>query len=282
MSYWQNYRKFMVSFMKSMWGEHATPENGWGYDWLPKLDVPEYDAMRMFDMAYRDEVNIYFFQGFNPLMAFPNRAKLTEAFSKVKLIVVMDPLETETASFWENHGIYNDVDPAKIQTEVIELPSTCFAEDEGATVNSGRWLQWHWAGATPPGEAKTDTWIMANIFLRVRELYRTEGGRVPEPILNLTWEYEDPEEPTAAELAKEMNGRALETLYDPADPGKVLLEAGQQLPAFGLMRDDGSTNGSCWIYTGSWTEAGNMMARRDNSDPGGMGTFLNWSFAWPA
>src|SRR5690606_11385963 len=80
MSYWQNYRKFMVSFMKSMWGEHATPENGWGYDWLPKLDVPEYDAMRMFDMAYRDEVNIYFFQGFNPLMAFPNRAKLTEAF----------------------------------------------------------------------------------------------------------------------------------------------------------------------------------------------------------
>jgi formate dehydrogenase major subunit len=282
MSYWQNYRKFMVSFMKSMWGEHATPENGWGYDWLPKLDVPEYDAMRMFDMAYRDEVNIYFFQGFNPLMAFPNRAKLTEAFSKVKLIVVMDPLETETASFWENHGIYNDVDPAKIQTEVIELPSTCFAEDEGATVNSGRWLQWHWAGATPPGEAKTDTWIMANIFLRVRELYRKEGGRVPEPILNLTWEYEDPEEPTAAELAKEMNGRALETLYDPDDPAKVLLEAGQQLPAFGLMRDDGSTNGSCWIYTGSWTQGGNMMARRDNSDPGGMGTFLNWSFAWPA
>jgi formate dehydrogenase major subunit len=233
-------------------------------------------------MAYRDEVNIYFFQGFNPLMAFPNRAKLTEAFSKVKLIVVMDPLETETASFWENHGIYNDVDPAKIQTEVIELPSTCFAEDEGATVNSGRWLQWHWAGATPPGEAKTDTWIMANIFLRVRELYRKEGGRVPEPILNLTWEYEDPEEPTAAELAKEMNGRALETLYDPDDPAKVLLEAGQQLPAFGLMRDDGSTNGSCWIYTGSWTQGGNMMARRDNSDPGGMGTFLNWSFAWPA
>jgi formate dehydrogenase major subunit len=282
MSYWQNYRKFMVSFMKSMWGDKATAENGWGYDWLPKLDGPEYDAMRMFDMANNGKVNIYFFQGFNPLMAFPNRAKLTEAFSKVKLIVVMDPLETETASFWENHGIYNDVDPSGIQTEVLELPSTCFAEDEGATVNSGRWLQWHWAGATPPGEAKTDAWIMANIFLRVRELYRREGGRAPEPILNLTWDYKHPSEPTAEELAKEMNGRALQTLYDPADPAKVLLEAGQQLPGFGLMRDDGSTNGSCWIYSGSWTQAGNMMARRDNADPGGMGTFLNWSFAWPA
>ena len=282
MSYWQNYRKFMVSFMKSMWGDNATAENGWGYDWLPKLDVPEYDAMRMFDMANQGKVNIYFFQGFNPLMAFPNRAKLTEAFSKVKLIVVMDPLETETAAFWENHGIYNDVDPAKIQTEVIELPTTCFAEDEGATVNSGRTLQWHWAGATPPGEAKTDIWIMSNIFQRVRELYRAEDGRAPEPILNLTWDYEDPLHPTPEELAKEMNGRALQTLHDPADPEKILIEAGQQLPTFGMMRDDGSTNGSCWIYTGCWTEAGNMMARRDNSDPGGMGVYQNWAFSWPA
>src|SRR5690606_24355095 len=79
MSFWQNYEKFFVSFMKSMWGEHATAENGWGYQWLPKLDVLEYDAMRMFEMANNGQVNIYFFQGFNPLLAFPNRGKLTEA-----------------------------------------------------------------------------------------------------------------------------------------------------------------------------------------------------------
>jgi formate dehydrogenase major subunit len=79
-----------------------------------------------------------------------------------------------------------------------------------------------------------------------------------------------------------MNGRALQTLYDPADPTKVLVEAGKLLPNFAVMRDDGSTMSGCWIYAGSWTEQGNMMARRDNSDPGGIGTFLNWSFAWPA
>src|SRR5690606_6314732 len=93
-----------------------------------------------------------------------------------------------------------------------DLPSTCFAEDEGATVNSGRWLQWHWPGVTPPGDAQTDNWIMANLFLRIRELYRTEGGKVPEPILNLTWEYADPAHPHPAELAKELNGRALQDL----------------------------------------------------------------------
>ena len=275
MSYWQNYNKFFVSFMKSMWGDAATAENDWGYDWLPKLDIAQYDAMKMFDMLKNDEVNIYFCQGFNPILAFPNRGKMTEAFSKLKLLVVMDPLETETAAFWENHGIYNDVDTASIQTEVLELPTTCFAEDEGATVSSGRWLQWHWPGATPPGQAQTDNWIMANIFQRVRKLYEEEGGKVPEPILNLTWDYADPLHPTAAELARELNGKALVDLPD----GR---RGGEQLSSFGELRDDGTTAAACWIYTGSWTEDGNMMARRDNSDPSGMGVHANWSFSWPA
>ena len=281
-SYWQNYRKFMVSFQKAMWGDAATAENGWAYDYLPKLDVPYYDILRYFDMMSKGEVNIYMCQGFNPLLSFPNRAKLTEALSKLKLLVVMDPLQVETASFWQNHGIYNDVDSASIQTEVLELPTTCFAEDEGATVNSGRWLQWHWPGATPPGVAKPDTWIMSNIFLRMKKMYQEEGGAFPDPILNLTWDYADAHEPSSEELAKEMNGRALKDLYDPNDPTKLLVKAGEQLPNFAVMRDDGSTMSGCWIYAGSWTEAGNMMARRDNHDEGDVGTFLNWTFAWPA
>lgn len=281
-SYWQNYRKFMVSFQKAMWGDAATAENGWAYDYLPKLDVPYYDILRYFEMMSKGQVNLYFCQGFNPLLSFPNRAKLTEALSKLKLLVVMDPLQTETAHFWENHGAYNDVDPKAIQTEVLELPTTCFAEDEGATVNSGRWLQWHWAGATPPGQAKPDIWIMANVFQRVKDLYRAEGGAFPDPILNLSWEYADPLHPEAQELAREMNGRALAPVHDLTDPTKVLVEAGKQVPNFGVLRDDGSTMSGCWIYAGSWTEDGNMMARRDNSDPGEMGTFLKWSFAWPA
>ena len=274
-SYWQNYNKFFVSFMKSMWGDAATAENDWGYDWLPKLDIAQYDAMKMFDMLKNDEVNIYFCQGFNPILASPNRGKMTEAFSKLKLLWVMDPLDTETAAFWDNHGIYNDVDTASIQTEVLELPTTCFAEDEGATVSSGRWLQWHWPGATPPGQAQTDNWIMANIFQRVRKLYEEEGGKVPEPILNLTWDYADPLHPTAAELARELNGKALVDL----DGGR---RAGEQLSSFGELRADGTTASACWIYTGCWTEEGNMMARRDNSDPSGMGVHSNWSFSWPA
>jgi formate dehydrogenase major subunit len=282
MSYWQNYRKFFVSFQKSMWGPVATAENDWAYAYLPKLDVPAYDILRAFDLMKNGKMNVYFCQGFNPLQAFPNKGKLAEALAKLKLLVVMDPLQTETARFWENHGVYNQVDTAKIQTEVIQLPSTCFAEDEGSLVNSGRWLQWHWPGGTPPGDAKSDVWIMSQIYKRLKALYQKEGGPFPDPILNLTWNYKNPEEPTPAELAKEMNGAALVDVADPNDPTKKLLEAGKQLAGFGAYRDDGTTAGSCWIYSGSFTEAGNMMARRDNSDPDNTGAYSKWAFSWPA
>ncbi|TIQ02561.1 MAG: formate dehydrogenase, partial [Mesorhizobium sp.] len=206
MSYWQNYRKFFVSFQKAMYGSAATPENDFAYDYLPKLDVPGYDVLRAFDMMHQGKINLYLCQGFNALQAFPNKQKITASLSKLKLLVVMDPLATETARFWENHGAHNDVDPSAIQTEVIELPSTCFAEDDGSLTNSGRWLQWHWAGGTPPGEAKRDTWIMAQIHLRLKELYRKEGGAFPDPILNLHWPYADPGDPMAEEIAQEING----------------------------------------------------------------------------
>ena len=281
MSYWQNYKKFFVSFMKSMWGPAATAQNNWAYDWLPKLDVPNYDVLRAFHLMFEGKMNGYVCQGFNALLAFPNRQKCTTALSKLKFLVTIDPLETETARFWENHGEYNDVDPSKIQTEVIQLPSTCFAEDDGSLTNSGRWLQWHWAGGTPPGEAKRDTWIMGQLYQRLKALYQKEGGAFPDPIVNLVWTYKDPGDPTADELAKEMNGSALETLTDPADPSKVLVEKGKQVPSFAVLRDDGTTACGCWIYSGCYTEAGNQMARRDNTDPDDTGAFPKWTWSWP-
>src|SRR5262249_13070622 len=158
------------------------------------------------------------------------------ALAKLKFLVVMDPLETETARFWENHGEYNDVDTASIQTEVIQLPTTCFAEDEGSLTNSGRWLQWHWAGGTPPGEAKSDNWIMGQTYLRLKALYQKEGGAYADPILNLVWNYRDPGEPKAAELAKELNGYVLEDVPDPTDPTKLTLQKGKQVVSFAVLR----------------------------------------------
>jgi formate dehydrogenase major subunit len=281
MSYWQNYPKFHVSLMKAWYGDRATKENNWCFDWLPKLDKL-YDVLQVFELMFHGKLNGYVCQGFNPLGSFPNKAKLSKAMSLLKYLVVIDPLATETSCFWENHGEYNDVDPAAIGTEVFRLPSTCFAEENGSLTNSGRWLQWHYKGAGPPGEAKQDADIIAGIFLKLRDLYRKEGGAFPDALMNLTWDHKIAHAPAPEELAMEYNGKALADLADPKDPTKVIVKKGQQLDGFAQLRDDGSTACGCWIYSGAWTEKGNMMARRDNSDPSGLGNTVNWAFAWPA
>jgi formate dehydrogenase major subunit len=280
-SYWQNYPMFFVSLQKAMFGAAATAENDWAYDYIPKLDKPFYDMLQIFELMHQGKVNGYFCQGFNPLLAAPNREKITQSLSKLKWLVTMDPLDTETSRFWENHGVYNDVDTASIQTEVIQLPTTCFAEEEGSLTNSGRWLQWHWMAGTPPGEAKHDNWIMGGIFTRLRALYQKEGGAFPDPILNLTWDYKDPHEPKPDELARELNGRALADVHDPTDPMKIVTPAGKQLLNFSQLRDDGTTTSGCWIYSGCFNEAGNNMARRDNADKDGLGTYAAWTWSWP-
>ncbi len=279
-SYYQNTRKFVVSLLKAFYGNAAQAANDWGYEWLPKLDVPLYDIIRAFEMMANHQMNGYICQGFNPLQAFPDKAKIRKGLGNLKFLVVMDPLDTETSRFWENFGPQNPSEPEKIQTEVFQLPTTCFAEEDGSLVNSSRWLQWHWKAADPPGEAQSDIWIMSGLFHRLRELYRRDGGALPDPILNLSWNYTNPTSPDPEELAKEMNGRALADLKD--DTGAVTLKAGQLLDGFAQLRDDGTTASGCWIFAGCFTERGNQMARRDATDPREQGIAPNWAWAWPA
>ncbi|MDG0835565.1 formate dehydrogenase-N subunit alpha [Pelomonas saccharophila] len=281
MSFWQNYPKFFVSQQKAWWGKAATKENDWAFHYLPKWDKG-YDVLQAFELMGQGKLNGYICQGFNPVGSFPNKKKIIAGLSKLKYLVIIDPLNTETAEFWKNYGEHNDVKSEEIQTTVFRFPSTCFAEEEGSLTNSGRWLQWHWKGAEPPGEAKGDAEIIAELFTRMKAAYVKEGGAFPDPIVNLTWPYLQPTSPSAEELAREYNGKALADVLDPKDPTKVLAKAGEQLGAFSLLRDDGSTSSGCWIYAGAWTQAGNQMARRDNADPWGIGQTLNWAWAWPA
>src|SRR5262249_46995380 len=174
MSYWQNYPKFHVSLMKAWWGNAATKENNWAYDYLPKIDKG-YDVLAAFELMGQGKINGYICQGFNPVGSFPNKAKINAALAKLKFLVIIDPLATETSEFWKNFGPYNDVDPTKIQTEVFRLPSTCFAEETGSFTNSGRVALWKDKAVDGPGESKTDADIFASLFVKIRELYRKEG-----------------------------------------------------------------------------------------------------------
>jgi formate dehydrogenase major subunit len=214
---------------ESLLGDKATAENSWGFDWLPKWDKG-YDVLQYFEMMNQGKVNGYICQGFNPVASFPNKNKVVASLSKLKFLVTIDPLNTETSTFWQNHGESNDVDPSKIQTEVFRLPSTCFAEENGSIVNSGRWLQWHWKGADAPGIASPmakSSPVSSYACVRCTPKRRP----APEPVLNMTWNYSTPHEPASEEVAMESNGKALADITDPAT-GAVI----EERPAAQLLR----------------------------------------------
>jgi len=281
MNFPQNFAKWHVSLQKAWFGDNATKENEFAYDLTPKRDGA-YDVLAIFERMYQGRVNGLIAQGFNPLAALPNKKKLGAAMSQLKFLVIMDPLRTETGEFWKNFGDVNNVKPEDIKTEVIRLPSTCFAEDAGSFTSSGRVIQWHWAATDPPGEAKTDREILATLFTKLREMYATDGGKFPEALQKVTWNYANPIAPSSEELLREISGRALIDVVDPKDKTKTLLKGGEQLAGFGVLQDDGSTACGNWLYAGSWSQAGNLTARRDTNDPGNLGNNLTWGFSWPA
>ena len=276
-NYYSNTPKFAVSFLKSMYGDAATKQNDWAFDYLPKVDR-EYSWVHIWDDMYQGKVKGVLSFGMNSVAIGPNSQKTINALKKADWLVVCEIYPDETSEFWKSPGISTD-DMKNIPTEVYRLPGAGFAEKDGTFVNSARWLQWKWAAVPPPGDCQLDQAILARIFLKVRELYQKEGGKFPDPILNLTWNHLDPNNPSLSELAKELNGRAISDVTDA--PTQTTMKAGQQLPGFSWLRDDGSTSCGNWIWCGSWTEAGALTQRRGTDDPSGLGIYPNWAWSWP-
>jgi len=279
-NYWSNTPKFMVSFLKALYGDAAKKENDWAYNYLPKIDR-KYSWTELWDFMYNGKVKGLFAFGMNGVMIGPNSRKNINALKKADWLVVCDLYAEETSEFWKAPGTTKD-EMSKINTTVYRLPGAGFAEKDGTFVNSARWLQWKYVALPPPGQSKVDQEILARIFLKVRDLYKAEGGKFPDPIVNLSWSYTTPPTPSFTELAKEINGKALADLTDEKLlPGQTI-KAGQQLPGFAWLRDDGTTACGNWLYSGSWTEAGSQAQRRGTEDPSGLGIYPNWAWSWPA
>jgi formate dehydrogenase major subunit len=277
-NYYSNTPKFAVSFLKAMYGPAAKKENDWAFHYLPKVDR-NYSWTQIWDNMYRGSVKGMFAFGMNGVAIGPDSQKNIEALKKADWLVVGEIYPDETSEFWKSPGITPE-EMKKINTTVYRLPCAGFAEKDGSMTNSARWLQWKNVALPPPGEARLDQDIVAQIFLAVRELYKKEGGKFRDPILNAWWPYTRPHNPSLAELAKEINGKALADLTDPKTA--QVIKAGQQLPGFAWLKDDGTTLSGNWLYCGCWTEAGAMLQRRGTDDPSGLGLYLNWAWSWPA
>jgi formate dehydrogenase major subunit len=263
-----NYRKFMVSLLKTWYGKAATPRNEFAFDHLPK---PAANAswLSIFDQALQGKMEGVMLSGMTATSIGPDSNQVLQALSNLKWLCVMDAFATTSSEFWKAPGM----DASKVQTEVFMLPATHWIEKDGSFTNSGRWSQWKEQVLPPEGQARHDHWILAELFQRVRALYQQQGGKFPAPVMDLTMDYRDPVKPDLDEIAQEINGRDLKT--------------GKRLATFAALKDDGSTTAGDWIYTGSYPESGNLTKRRggvqdpEKNDPTGMGFYPNWAWSWP-
>src|SRR5687767_15682058 len=278
--YWANQPKFMVSYLKSMYGDAATLDNDWGYEWHPKILGDHSHIATMAAMA-DGKVKGMFCVGQNPATSLNGTAQRA-AMRKLEWLVVKDNWLTETAMYWKNAPEIADgsVNSADIQTEVFFFPATQIGEYEGSYTNTQRMLQWHSKAADPPGDCRTDTWFYYQLGKRLKAKYADSTNPRDIGFRNLVWEYE-PEpgapsspqtagEPDALKLLREING------FQTGDPA-------QHLTGFAQLKDDGSTTCASWIYCGVYPAPGrNLSAPREADAPGVPGAHLSWGWAWPA
>jgi formate dehydrogenase major subunit len=278
--YWANQPKFMVSYLKSMYGDAATLDNDWGYEWHPKILGDHSHIATMAAMA-DGKVKGMFCVGQNPATSLNGTAQ-RGAMRKLEWLVVKDNWLTETAMYWKNAPEIVDgtVDQTDIQTEVFFFPATQVGEYDGSFTNTQRMLQWHSKAADPPGDCRTDTWFYYQLGKRLKAKYASSTNPRDIGFRNLVWDYEpDPGAPVSAQTAgepdvlkilREING------FQTSDPTR-------HLTGFAQLKDDGSTTCASWIYCGVYPAPDrNLSARREADAPGVPGAHLNWGWAWPA
>ena len=260
--------RYLVNTLKAFFGEAATEENDYAYEWLPKRDAAkDYGTLPMFEDALAGKLKLLWIIGQNPAVTLPNLNLTFDAMATLETLVVQEIWETETAAFWRRPGI----DPKTIKTEVILLPAAFFMEKNGTISNSGGMVQWRHAAVKAPGQAKPDGEIVDLVFRKVRDLVKDSTAPRDEIIRNAFWIYT-----SAEDVLKEINGYALR---DNPDTG---LKKGDLVRKVSDLRADGSTSSGCWIYAGVFGNGVNLSKRRDSTtDVGGLGLYPGFGWTWP-
>ncbi len=277
-NWWGNRPKYVASFLKSLYPKQDIDT---AFNYLPKSDAgkkgTDYFWMSIFDEMSKGNVKGLFAWGMNPACGGPDSNSSRNNMAKLDWLVNVNLYENETSSFWKGPNMK----PEEIGTEVFFLPCAAFNEKEGSIANSGRWMQWRYAGPKPMEGTQPDGEMIYWIAEELQKLYKEEGGAYPEPIINLdTHAWADGHLFSPTKVAKLMNGYFLKDVKI----GDKTYKKGEQVPNFLVLQADGSTASGNWLHAGSWTEAGNMMARRDASQTemqAKINLYPNWSFAWP-
>ena len=267
--YWANLRSYLVSLLKAYWGPAATPENGFCFDYLPRL-TGSHSTFETVMAQLAGECTGYFLLGENPAVGTANAKMQRLGMANLEWLVVRDLNMIESATWWKDGPEIEtgELKTEDIGTEVFFLPAAAHTEKDGSFTNTQRLLQWHHQAVEPPGDARGDLWFIYHLGRKIRQKLAGSTDEMDRPVLDLTWElptkgsHDDPE---AEAVLAEISG------WD-AD--------GKPLGNYQDLADDGSTVCGCWIYCGCYADGVNQTARRK---PGAEQSWVapEWGWAWP-
>jgi formate dehydrogenase major subunit len=268
--FWANSRAYLVSLLKAYWGDAATAENGFCFDYLPRLTGDHSTYATVLEQL-NGRCQGYFLFGQNPAVGSANARMQRLGMAQLDWLVVRDMTMIESATWWQNGPEIEtgEMRTQDIKTEVFFLPAAAHTEKSGSFTNTQRMLQWHHEAVPPAEDARSDLWFTYYLGRRIREKLAASTDERDRPVLDLAWDYpvHGPlAEPSAEAVLAEVNGWDAE---------------GKPLSGFAQLKGDGSTTCGCWIYSGAYADGVNQTARRK---PGGQQSWVapEWGWAWPA
>src|SRR4051812_34222686 len=266
---WGDLKAYTVSLLKAWFGPAATPANGFGLRWLPRIDGDHSHYAMLAKMVAGDCKGLLC-AGQNPVVGSANAPLVRKALRNLEWLVVRDLAEVETATFWRDSPEHEsgDVRAQDIGTEVFLMPAAAHTEKDGTFTNTQRLLQWHHKAVEPPADCRSELWFTYHLGRRLRAKLANSGLERDRPLLALTWDYptEGPHaEPSADAVLQEINGRTPDGFVS----------------RYQELSDDGSTTCGSWLHAGIYAEGVNQTDRRR---PHGEQNWIapEWGWAWPA
>jgi formate dehydrogenase major subunit len=267
--YWGNLRDYLVSLLKAWWGEHATKENDFCFDYVPRI-TGDHSAYQSVLGMLDGKVKGYLLLGENPAVGNSNSRLHRLAMAQLDWLVVRDFTEIESAAFWKDGPEIEsgELVTEEIPTEVFFLPAASHVEKDGSFTNTQRLLQWHFTAVEPEGDCRSDLWFAYHLGRKLREKLADSKEERDRPLLELTWAYPthgELAEPSAEAVLREINGWDAE---------------GKALPGYLELKGDGSTACGVWIYCGCFANEVNGPAKKM---PGQEQSWVapEWGWAWP-
>ena len=271
--FWTEADSYTVSLLKSYWGDAATADNDFCFDYIPKLTGDHGTYATVMGML-EDKVEGYMLLGQNPAVGSAHGKMQRLAMAHLKYLVVRDLNMIESATFWKDSPeiATGELVTKDIGTEVFFFPAAAHAEKDGSFTQTQRLLQWHHKAVEPPEDCRSDLHFFFHLGRMMKERLADSTLARDRPMQDLVWDYpvDEKGEPSAEAVLQEINGAHLTGEH-----------AGEMLKSYTEMKADGSTSGGCWIYTGVYAGSVNQSARRK---PGQQQSWVapDWGWAWPA